>query len=82
MEPPSPSTAASWPDPEEERHVQTNHSRHRVLPGARALLREVPDLFESDEEGRAVIIGDGVLPESIRERDVASVCPEAAIILV
>lgn len=40
-----------------------------------------PDLFEPDDEGKATVPGDGVLPDSIRESEIAGICPEAAIIL-
>ncbi|EHI12684.1 putative ferredoxin [Mycolicibacterium thermoresistibile ATCC 19527] len=38
-----------------------------------------PDLFDAQEDGTAVVKGDGELPDSIDPADVTGSCPEAAI---
>ncbi|NGP08699.1 ferredoxin [Rhodococcus sp. 14C212] len=38
-----------------------------------------PALFDADEEGKAVVTGDGTLPEATEESEITGVCPEAAI---
>jgi ferredoxin len=43
-----------------------------------------PELFESDDYGNAVVVGDGVVPEGMEERARLAVdnCPEYAIEIV
>lgn len=41
-----------------------------------------PELFDADDEGRALLLGEGVVPEGLDADEILSVCPEAAITLV
>ena len=42
-----------------------------------------PDLFEDDDEGHGVVVGDGTVPPEQEEvaRKAAANCPERAVIL-
>ncbi|MGW0017318.1 ferredoxin [Rhodococcus sp. NPDC003382] len=41
-----------------------------------------PELFDADDEGRAVLLGGGAVPVNVDPEEIVSVCPEAAITLV
>ncbi|MDV2476503.1 ferredoxin [Rhodococcus zopfii] len=41
-----------------------------------------PELFDADDEGRAVLLGGGAVPENVDPEEIVAVCPESAITLV
>ncbi|WP_080597727.1 ferredoxin [Rhodococcus rhodochrous] len=38
-----------------------------------------PELFDADDEGRALTLDGGLVPDNIDAGEVVAVCPEAAI---